>query len=75
MLTLVLIISGCELSEQELCEKAGGKWNKCGSPCAGTGSEFCIQVCQPQCECNEEYTCPDDKTCKITENEEFGVCV
>ena len=75
MFILILIISGCEMSEQKLCENAGGKWNECGSSCAGTDAEFCIQVCQPQCECNDEYKCPDDKICKITEIEKFGVCI
>ena len=74
IMCLAILISGCEATEQKICETSGGKWNECGSSCAGTDAEFCIQVCKAQCECNEEYTCPDGNTCKITEKEKFGVC-
>ena len=60
---------------KSLCESNNGKWNECGSTCAGTGAEFCIEVCVEQCECNEEYKCPNNFECKITENDEFGVCI
>lgn len=57
------------------CSDANGKWNDCGSPCAGTGAEFCIQVCSPQCECLSGKNCPRGFKCRITEKDEFGVCV
>jgi hypothetical protein len=60
------------------CLQAGGKWNVCGSPCAGTGADFCIEVCQIQCQCGgiAGFTCPEGFNCrlhgKITD--EIGVC-
>ena len=64
---------------QEQCAKAGGKWNECGSPCAGTNSEMCIQVCSPQCECGgiAGFTCPKGYNCRLSEKkaDEIGVCV
>ena len=60
------------------CTQAGGKWSDCGSPCAGTDSEFCIAVCSPQCECNDaKFRCPDGFKCRLSGKkvDEIGVCV
>jgi|GEM_PF-4070062 len=35
------------------CKDAGGYWNECGSAC-DEGSDFCVQVCVPQCEFPED---------------------
>jgi len=61
------------------CANAGGNWNDCGSPCAGTGAEFCIQVCSPQCECGgiAGFKCPEGYTCRLSGKiaDELGVCL
>ena len=61
------------------CEKSGGFWNECGSPCAGTGAEICIQVCRAQCECGgeQEFKCPEGYRCRLGGKikDEIGVCV
>lgn len=61
------------------CEKSGGKWNECGSPCAGTGAEICIQVCRVQCECGgiAGYKCPKGYKCLLSGKikDEIGICV
>lgn len=60
---------------KDLCGLNGGKWNDCGSVCQGT-DKICIQVCNPQCECNKEYKCPPGYQCEkeIKDPEVFGVC-
>lgn len=64
---------------QEQCEQAGGYWNECGSPCAGTDAEVCIQMCQVQCECGgiEGFKCQEGYKCRLTGKivDEMGVCV
>ena len=84
----------CEPGEQELCpadcggvggitrkdcDEAGGSWTACGSPCAGTDEEHCIQICSPQCQCNGpdgDWTCPEDSFCRTTgEPGDIGICV
>jgi hypothetical protein len=61
------------------CEEAGGHWNECGSPCAGTDAEICIQVCQVQCECRgiAGFECPEGYKCRLSGKvaDEIGVCV
>ena len=61
------------------CIDAGGNWNDCGSPCAGTDAEFCIQVCSPQCECGgiAGFNCPNGYKCRLTGKiaDELGVCI
>ncbi len=61
------------------CEASGGLWNECGSPCAGTDAEVCIQVCNPQCECGgiAGFGCPDGFSCRLSGRiaDEIGVCV
>lgn len=61
------------------CTEAKGNWNECGSPCAGTGTEFCIQVCSQQCECGgiAGFKCPVGYKCRLTGKiaDELGVCV
>lgn len=55
------------ISEQDLCESAGGHWNQCGSPCRNLKSDMaCIEMCVSQCECGgaEEWTCPTDMACE-----------
>lgn len=63
----------------ELCEQTGGNWNECGSPCAGTDAEICIQVCQAQCECGgiAGFSCPEGYVCRLSGKvaDEVGVCV
>ena len=66
------------LSAQE-CKDAGGKWNECGSPCAGTDADFCIQVCQVQCECGgiAGFSCPEGFKCRLSGKiaDEMGICI
>lgn len=61
------------------CEKAGGYWNECGSPCTGTDAEMCIQMCQVQCECAglAGFSCPEGFKCRLTDKiaDEMGVCI
>jgi len=61
------------------CTQSKGNWNDCGSPCAGTGAKFCIEVCSPQCECGgiAGFNCPAGFKCRLTGKiaDEFGVCI
>jgi hypothetical protein len=61
------------------CTQAKGNWNDCGSPCAGTGAEYCIEICQPQCECGgiAGFGCPGGYKCRLTGRiaDELGVCI
>ena len=61
------------------CTQAKGSWNDCGSPCAGTDAEICIQVCSAQCECSgiAGFKCPNGYKCRLTGKiaDEIGVCV
>jgi len=61
------------------CEQADGHWNECGSPCAGTGADFCIERCQVQCECSgiAGFGCPESFKCRLSGKiaDEMGVCV
>ncbi len=61
------------------CTQAKGSWNDCGSACAGTGAEYCIEVCQPQCECGgiAGFNCPSGYKCRLTGKiaDELGVCI
>ena len=70
---------GFEGITKSQCTKAGGNWNDCGSPCAGTGAEICIQVCQAQCECGgiAGFSCPEGYKCRLSGKikDEMGVCV
>jgi len=64
---------------KQQCDEAGGHWNECGSPCAGTGADFCIEICQVQCECSgiAGFSCPDGFKCRLSGKvvDEMGVCV
>ncbi|MBI2135201.1 hypothetical protein HYU09_04360 [Candidatus Woesearchaeota archaeon] len=64
---------------KEQCDAANGYWNECGSPCAGTDAEVCIQMCQVQCECGgiAGFGCPSGYKCRLTGKiaDEMGVCV
>lgn len=64
---------------KQQCTEAGGHWNTCGSPCAGTGADFCIEICQVQCECSgiAGFTCPEGFKCRLSGKiaDEIGVCV
>ena len=64
---------------KQQCLEANGFWNKCGSPCAGTHADFCIQVCQVQCECGgiAGFTCPEGFKCRLSGKivDEMGICV
>jgi len=61
------------------CEQADGYWNECGSPCAGTGADFCIEMCQVQCECSgiAGFGCPEGYKCRLSGKiaDEMGVCI
>ena len=61
------------------CADAKGNWNDCGSPCAGTGAEMCIQVCSPQCECGgiAGFGCPHGFKCRLSGKiaDDIGACV
>ncbi|MBI2651488.1 hypothetical protein HYX01_03385 [Candidatus Woesearchaeota archaeon] len=70
--------TGFEGITQQQCLESGGKWNECGSPCAGTNADVCIQVCRAQCECNnKEFTCPKGFKCRLSGKSanEIGVCI
>ena len=64
---------------QEQCEQAGGNWNECGSPCAGTNADICIQMCEVQCECGgiAGFNCPEGFKCRLSGKiaDEMGACV
>ena len=64
---------------QEQCKQSGGNWNECGSPCAGTNAEVCIQVCETQCQCGgiAGFKCPEGYKCRLSGKiaDEMGVCV
>ena len=64
---------------KQQCTDAGGHWNTCGSPCAGTGADFCIEMCQVQCECGgiAGFGCPKGFKCRLSGKimDEMGVCV
>jgi hypothetical protein len=63
---------------KQQCINANGYWNECGSPCAGTDADFCIQMCQVQCECDDqEFTCPEGFKCRLSGKiaDEMGVCI
>ena len=66
------------ISKQQ-CIEASGNWNECGSPCAGTNADFCVQVCQVQCECGgiAGFGCPDGFKCRLSGkiSDETGVCI
>lgn len=69
---------GLDGMTKKQCIEAKGKWNDCGSPCAGTDAEFCIQVCSAQCECDDaKYKCPEGYKCRLSGKikNEIGVCV
>ena len=61
------------------CTNVNGYWNDCGSACAGTDAEFCIQVCSAQCECGgiAGYKCPERFKCRLSGKikDEIGVCI
>ena len=62
-----------------VCNAAGGNWNECGSPCAGTNSDFCIESCEAMCECGgiAGFSCPDGYTCLLSGEiaDEMGKCI
>ena len=64
---------------KQQCTDANGYWNECGSPCAGTGADFCIEICQVQCECGgiAGFQCPEGFKCRLTGTiaDEIGVCI
>lgn len=66
---------------QEICEQAGGKWNECGSACAGEpAGTVCIQVCTQVCECEDSSQCPEGFECKKSSSTkgrpyDTGVCL
>ena len=70
---------GFEGITKKQCAEARGHWNDCGSPCAGTGAEICIEVCQAQCECSgiAGFNCPQSYKCRLSGKiaDEMGVCV
>lgn len=63
----------------ELCESARGKWTECGSPCAGMGEKFCIEMCEEMCQCGgiAGFGCPDGYHCRLSGKiaDEMGKCV
>jgi len=85
----MIFISSCSLFKsskieakemsKDLCESAKGNWNECSSPCLGTGSDTCIQVCVAQCECGgiAGFECPDEYNCRLSGKiaDEMGACV
>ena len=92
---ILIFLVGCETVDQEeekdesevgfagitkqQCTESNGYWNECGSPCAGTDADFCVQVCQVQCECSgiAGFSCPEGFKCRLTGkiSDEMGVCI
>lgn len=70
---------GFEGVTKKQCTESGGNWNDCGSPCAGTDSDYCIEVCQAQCECGgiAGFNCPAGYKCRLTGKiaDEIGACI
>lgn len=70
---------GFNIITKQQCEEANGYWNECGSPCAGTDAEICIQVCKEQCECGgiAGFRCPEGFKCRLSGKvaDEAGVCI
>jgi len=70
---------GLDGVSKQQCLSARGHWNECGSPCAGTGADFCIEMCRIQCECGgiAGFGCPDGYQCRLSGKieDEMGVCV
>lgn len=63
--------------KQLTCEKAGGKWIDCGSPCHGSpAGTVCIKMCEAQCLCggSSAWTCPKDLDCQNKDEQGIGVC-
>jgi len=64
---------------KQQCKETNGFWNECGSPCAGTDADYCVQVCQVQCECNgiAGFGCPEGFKCRLSGKiaDEMGVCI
>ncbi|MBL7054178.1 hypothetical protein ISS05_00280 [Candidatus Woesearchaeota archaeon] len=64
---------------KQRCREVNGKWNECGSPCGGTDADFCIEMCQVQCECGgiAGFGCPEGFKCRLTGKiaDEMGVCI
>lgn len=60
---------------KEDCDKRGGTFNECGSPC-GPDAEFCIEVCAYTCEnLFKEEEMPEEETPEdwiMHESEEYG---
>jgi len=84
VLISLFLISACsptslELISQKSCSESGGHWNECGSPCAGTGSDFCIESCEEMCECGgiAGFNCPNGYTCLLSGKiaDEMGKCI
>lgn len=74
---LIIFLIGCkaEIPEYMTKQTCTANWNECSSPCLGTDSNLCIQVCQAQCECFGDYKCPNGYICKVGSFSEKGVCV
>lgn len=70
---------GFEGITKQQCLNANGNWNECGSPCAGTNADFCIEMCQVQCECGgiAGFGCPEGYKCRLSGEaaDEMGVCI
>ena len=64
---------------KQQCADANGHWNECGSPCAGTDADFCIEICQVQCGCGgiAGFQCPDGFKCRLSGKiaDEIGICI
>ncbi len=51
----------------ETCEKAGGRWNVCGSACRGAPpGTICTEQCVAYCECGtwNNMKCPEGRSCE-----------
>ena len=64
---------------KQQCADANGHWNECGSPCAGTDADLCIEICHVQCGCVgiAGFQCPDGFKCRLSGKiaDEIGVCI
>lgn len=64
---------------KQQCVDLGGRRNIKKKTCAGTDADFCIEMCQVQCECGgiTGFSCPEGYKCRLTGKiaDEMGVCV
>ncbi|MBD3354909.1 hypothetical protein GF361_02905 [Candidatus Woesearchaeota archaeon] len=71
---IVVLISGCKMSREDICEKAGGKWKQMPNACVDSCESqrdgmMCAQVLTEGCDCGQEM-CWNGTGCEMLETEE-----